>query len=51
MNGYERVKAAMQGKKVDHLPVMLHNFQMCIKEAGINFDTFRNDPKKGAESL
>lgn len=51
MNGYERVKATMQGKKVDHLPVMLHNFQMCIKEAGINFDTFRNDPKKGAESF
>lgn len=51
MNGYERVKAAMNGKKVDHLPVMLHNFQMCIKEAGLNFDTFRNDPQKGAESF
>ena len=49
MNGCERMKAAMRGEPADYRPVMLHNFMCSVKEAGINFDEFRQDPKKAAE--
>lgn len=49
MNGYERVKAALSGRGSDYRPVMLHNFQHCIYEAGITFDEFRSEPVKAAE--
>lgn len=49
MNGYERMKAALQGKKSDYRPVMLHNFMCSVREAGITFDEFRQSPQKAAE--
>lgn len=49
MNGYERVKAALQGEAADCRPVMLHNFQSAVNEVGITFDEFRGDPRKAAE--
>jgi len=35
MNGYERIKSALAGKPTDKIPVMLHNFMMAAKEAGL----------------
>ena len=38
MNGYERVRAAVEGRRPDRVPVMLHNFLMAAE--------FRSSPKK-----
>ena len=51
MNGYERIKAALEGKEQDKVPVMLHNFQMAAYEAGLSMEEFRSDPKKLAQSF
>ena len=45
MNGYERIKAALAGKETDKIPVMLHNFMMVAKEAGLSMGQYREDPK------
>ena len=47
MNGYERIKAALSGHPTDKIPVMLHNFMMAAREAGVNMEQFRNDPGTG----
>lgn len=44
MNGYERIKAALEGRAPDTVPVMLHNFMMAAREAGVTMEQFRNDP-------
>ncbi len=49
MNGYERIQAAMKGEKPDKIPVMLHNFMMASKEAGVSMAQFRDNPKTMAE--
>jgi len=51
MNGYERITAALNGKKPDKVPVMLHNFLMAAKEFGITMDQYRNNPRLIAESF
>lgn len=51
MNGYERIKAAIRGEAADCRPVMLHNFQSSVWEAGITFDVFRGNPHKAAEAF
>lgn len=51
MNGYERVKAALKGEKSDCRPVMLHNFQSAVYEAGMTFHEFRSNPEKAAEAF
>ena len=51
MNGYQRVKAALRGEPSDCRPVMLHNFQNAVCEAGITFAEFREDPHKAAEAF
>ncbi len=43
MNGCERVLAAMNGRQVDRIPVMLHNFMMAAREAGISMRQYRRD--------
>lgn len=35
MNGYQRIKAALPGEWPDQRPVMLHNFMMAAREAGL----------------
>lgn len=45
MNGYERIKAALAGNETDKIPIMLHNFMMVAKEAGITMRQYREDPK------
>ena len=34
MNGCERIRAAVEGRRPDRVPVMLHNFLMAADEAG-----------------
>jgi len=51
MNGYERIKAALEGRQPDCTPVMLHNFMMAAYEAGFTMQEFREDPRKIAESF
>jgi MtaA/CmuA family methyltransferase len=51
MNGYERIKAALENRFPDKIPIMLHNFLMAAKEAGITMDQFRNDPALMAEAF
>ena len=45
MNGYERIQAAIKGEKPDTTPIMLHNFMMAAKEAGVNMAQFRESPQ------
>jgi uroporphyrinogen decarboxylase len=49
MNGYERIKAALNGEKPDRVPVMLHNFMMAASENGVSMEQYRSDPKVIAE--
>jgi len=44
MNGHERISAALRGDWPDKVPVMLHNFQMAVREQGITMEQFRRDP-------
>ena len=45
MNGYQRIRAALEGRWPDHRPVMLHNFMMAAREAGVSMARFRTDPE------
>lgn len=51
MNGHERITAVLNGRKPDHVPVMLHNFLMAANEYGITMEQYRNDPRLIAESF
>jgi uroporphyrinogen decarboxylase len=48
MNGFERVSAALQGNPSDKVPIMLHNFLMAAREAGLTMEEFRSDPRNMA---
>jgi MtaA/CmuA family methyltransferase len=45
MNGYERITAALRGERPDRVPVMLHNFMVAAREAGVTMKAFREDPR------
>src|SRR5512140_847827 len=51
MNGYERIIAALRGEPHDTVPVMLHNFMMAAREAGVSMQRFRRDPNALARSF
>ena len=51
MNGYERIAAALRGEPPDATPVMLHNFMMAAREAGVSMSRFRRDPAAVARSF
>lgn len=44
MNGCERIRAALRGQTPDATPVMLHNFMMAAREAGVSMARYRSDP-------
>ena len=48
MNGRERICSVLNGEWPDKRPVMLHNFMMVAREAGISMKTYREDPEKAA---
>ncbi len=51
MNGYQRIKAALEGKMPDRRPVMLHNFLHAAQMAGVNMKRYREDPQAAADCL
>ena len=51
MNGHQRVRAALEGRRPDRVPVMLHNFLMAAREAGFTQRRFRDDPAAIAASF
>lgn len=51
MNGYERIAAALRGEVPDSTPIMLHNFMMAAREAGVSMRRFRSDPEALARSF
>lgn len=51
MNGYQRVAAVFAGRWPDTTPVMLHNFMMAAREAGVTMRQFRTDPEALARSF
>ncbi len=44
MNGYQRIQAALRGERPDRTPVMLHNFMLAAKEAGVTMARYRQNP-------
>lgn len=46
MNGYQRIRAAVNGEWPDRTPVMLHNFMMAAFEAGVPMSRYRRDPNE-----
>jgi len=51
MNGYQRIAAALRGEQPDTMPIMLHNFMMAAREAGISIEQYRSDPRQIARSF
>ncbi|MEN8117993.1 MAG: uroporphyrinogen decarboxylase family protein [Bacteroidota bacterium] len=51
MNGYERIKAALNNQPTDKTPIMLHNFWMAANEAGISMATYRDNPRIMADAF
>jgi len=49
MNGYERITSVLGGERPDRAPVMLHNFMMAAREAGVTMKAFREDPRRMAD--
>ncbi|HEU0142689.1 MAG TPA: uroporphyrinogen decarboxylase family protein [Bryobacteraceae bacterium] len=45
MNGYQRIAAVLGGKPPDRVPVMLHNFLMAAREAGVCMREYRRSPR------
>ena len=45
MNGYQRISAVLRGEQPDRVPVMLHNFMMAAREAGLTMHQFRESPE------
>jgi len=44
MTGRQRIERALKGEQVDRTPVMLHNFMMAAREAGVTMRQFRENP-------
>lgn len=51
MNGLERINAALSGRRPDRVPVMLHNFMMAAREAGLTQRQYRSDPENMARAF
>lgn len=51
MTGYERIKNVLEGKPVDRVPTMLHNFMAAAAEKNMSMGDFRKSPKNIARAL
>lgn len=49
MNGLQRIMAAMRGERPDNVPIMLHNFMMATREAGLTQAQYRSSPRNIAD--
>ncbi len=50
MNGWQRIHAALKGEWPDKRPIMLHNFMLAAREAGMTMQEYRSDPDKAAQA-
>jgi uroporphyrinogen decarboxylase len=50
MNGNQRIKAALIGEWPDKRPIMLHNFMMAAREAGMTMEEYRSNPDNAARA-
>lgn len=51
MNGHQRIMAAFTGQEPNTTPIMLHNFMMAAREAGVTMQQFRSDPNEMARAF
>lgn len=51
MNGYQRIRVVLNGEWPDKRPVMLHNFMMAAREAGLTMKEYRENPDKAAKAV
>jgi MtaA/CmuA family methyltransferase len=51
MTGLERITAALKGEPTDTVPIMLHNFMMAAREAGLTQAQYRSDPESIARAF
>jgi len=51
MNGLQRTMAAMRGERPDTVPIMLHNFMMAAREAGLTQAQYRSSPRNMADAF
>lgn len=50
MNGHERIQAVLNGEWPDKRPVMLHNFMVAAREAGMTQAQYRKSPENIARA-
>ena len=50
MNGYERIRAALQGKATGTVPLMLHSFMPAAAEAGFTMEEYRSSAQNMADA-
>ncbi|MBT3199534.1 MAG: hypothetical protein HN350_06415 [Phycisphaerales bacterium] len=51
MTGLERILAALKGEPTDTVPIMLHNFMMAARQAGLTQAEYRSDPNNIARAF
>ena len=51
MTGLERITAALSGAQSDTVPIMLHNFMMAARQAGLTQAQYRSDPANIARAM
>ena len=51
MTGLERINAALKGEQSDTVPIMLHNFMMAARQAGLTQTEYRSDPQNIARAF
>lgn len=51
MNGYQRIMAALHGRRPDAVPIMLHNFMPAAREAGYSMQAYRTSAAAIAETF
>ncbi len=49
MNGFQRIKSAIDGKMPDKRPIMMHNFMLAVAEYGCSMKQYREDPQIAAD--
>lgn len=49
MNGFQRIRSAIDGKMPDKRPIMMHNFMLAVAEYGCSMKQYREDPQIAAD--
>ena len=51
MNGFERIHRVLAWQPTDRVPIMLHNFMLAVREAGMTMREFRSKPENIAHAF